>query len=224
MEKLIKKFINGYGDGNGYGNGNGNGDGDGNGNGDGDGDGNGDGYGYGYGYGDGYGDGDGDGNGDGYGDGYGLKFQTYKGNKVYYVDNIPCVFKSVNKDLLFAKVAVINKTDLSSELQFIYKFNGCFAHGKTLREAKADAENKYYSQLDVNERIKKFHETFKVNVKYSAKLFYEWHTTLTGSCGSGKDLWVKERGVDLNSKMTIQEFIELTKNSYGGEIIKKLVA
>lgn len=192
MEKLIKKFLSG------------------------------DGYGYGYGNGDGNGDGNGNGNGDGNGYGDGVKLKTYKGKLVYYVDGIPCVFSTVNKNLLFAKVNVINISDMSASQQFIYKFNGCFAHGYSLRDAKSEAENKYYSQLDVSERITAFNSSFKKGVKYSAKQFYEWHTTLTGSCTPGKNMWISQRGINLDIEMTVEEFIDLTKDSYGGEIIRQL--
>jgi len=151
-----------------------------------------------------------------------LKLKTYKGQRIYEIDGIPCVFKSINKSLLFAKVAVINSKDLSSSLQFVFKFNNFFAHGGSLKQAKSDAEAKYYSQLDFPARIKEFNSTFKQGVKYNAQLFYNWHTTLTGSCSSGKARWVKERGFDLKSKITIEEFVNLTKDSYGGNVIKQL--
>jgi len=172
--------------------------------------------------GDGYGDGSGDGSGNGSGNGYGIRLLSYKGNKVHYIDNIPCYFISVNKSLLFAKVMVIDTSDLSVTKQFVFKFNDCFAHGITLKDAKRDAEAKYYSQLDVSERIASFNSTFKRGIKYKSRLFYEWHSTLTGSCQSGKDLFIKQNNIDLDSEMTVDEFISKTRNAYGGEIIEKL--
>jgi hypothetical protein len=234
MEKLIKQFLRGNGDGygngngngygDGYGNGYGDGDGDGYGNGYGDGDGDGDGYGNGYGYGDGYGNGYGDGDGDGYGygDGNGITLKTYKGQPVYYIDGIPCTFTTVHKSLAFAKVTVIGTADFSATPQYVYKFNDCFAHGHTLKQAKADAENKYFSTIDISERILTFKIIFKAGVKYDADKFYEWHSILTGSCQSGKEQWVKQNVFDMTRKLTVAEFIELTKNSYGSEIIRQL--
>ena len=218
MEELIKIFLSG----DGYGDGNGNGDGSGNG------DGYGNGYGDGSGYGSGYGNGNGDGSGNGYGDGdgngsgYGIRLTKYKGQTVYYIDGIPCFFTNIKKNQPFAKVCVIHTSDFSATSQFVFKFNNCFAHGTTLKEAKRDAENKYYSQLDVAERIAAFKEVFKWAVEYECSLFYEWHSTLTGSCQAGKDLFIKQHGIDLSGKMTVAGFIALTKNSYGGDVIRQL--
>jgi hypothetical protein len=38
----------------------------------------------------------------------------------------------------------------------------------------------------------------------------------------GREHFVKENGLSLEKQYTLNEFIELTKNAYGGEIIKKL--
>lgn len=163
--------------------------------------------------------GSGYGSGSGYGD---LHLTTYNGQPVYYIDDIPCYFISINKNLLFAKVVVINISDFSITPQFVFKFNGCFAHGDTLKEAKRDAENKYYAQLDVSERISAFNKAFNRGVKYDAQLFYDWHSTLTGSCETGKSMFIKQHAINLDSKLTVDEFISITKNAYGGEIIKQL--
>ena len=34
--------------------------------------------------------------------------------------------------------------------------------------------------------------------------------------------FAKDNGVDLDGEMTVKEFIELTENAFGGEIIKRL--
>lgn len=168
-----------------------------------------------YGYGDGY--------GSGYGSGDGVHLTSYKGKRIHYIDGIPCYFLSVNKNLLFAKVMVINTNDFHASLQYVFKFNECFAHGDTLQGAKRDAERKYYSQLDVAERIATFNSTFKRYVLYDAIQFYEWHSTLTGSCQSGKDLFIKQNNISLDSKMTVDDFISITINAYGGDIISRLL-
>jgi hypothetical protein len=212
---------NGYGNGNGngYGNGNGNGysdgKGDGYGNGDGNGNGNGDGDGDGY----GYGDGDGDGYGNGYGDGF--KLHNYFGEDVYYVDGIPCTFISVVGEC--AKVNVIDIASFSTSEKYIYKFNGVFAHGNSLEIAKSDAERKYYSALKVDESVHIFKETFLPKTEYPNEQFYNWHTILTGSCDSGKTMWIRQNRIDITGSMTRETFLELTKNAYGGDVIRKIM-
>ena len=68
-----------------------------------------------------------------------------------------------------------------------------------------------------------FTERFKLDKTYPAKEFYIWHNKLTGSCEMGRKAFVKDHGIDIeNDSMTVAEFIHLTKDSYGGSIIKKL--
>lgn len=122
-----------------------------------------------------------------------------------------------------AKVNVINHNGFSSTVQYVAKFNGCFAHGETKEKAKQDAERKFYSSIDVDSKIKEFHAKFKKGREYSNKDFYDWHTILTGSCDSGKDMFLNQHGISLEGKMTPEEFISYTKNAYGSEIIKKLI-
>lgn len=56
-----------------------------------------------------------------------------------------------------------------------------------------------------------------------AVVFFEWHNILTGSCEYGRKSFIESNGIDIeNDSFTIQEFINLTKNSYGSEIIKQL--
>ena len=250
MEDRIKQFLSiGYGDGrgsgrgsgDGYGYGSGYGYGDGRGYGDGYGSGYGDGrgYGYGYGYGSGYGDGrgygygygrgSGRGSGDGYGrgsgddydDGSGYGIKSINGNSIYVVDNIPTIITNVKGNI--AKGFIL-QSDLSLTPCFIAKENNQFSHGNTLHEAFESLREKLYDDSTEEERILKFKEHFSdFSKKYSAKDLFIWHHVLTGSCKAGREYFCKDKGIDVdNDRFTVYEFIELTKNSYGGEIIRKL--
>ena len=234
MEDKIKQFLNtGSGYGYGYGYGSGDGSGDGSGYGYGYGYGSGDGYGYGsgdgsgdgsgYGYGDGSGDGSGYGSGDGYGygsgDGSGVK--SVNGNTIYIVDNIPTIITNVKGNI--AK-GFIFQSDLSLTPCFIVKGNNQFSHGSTLHEAFESLQEKLYDDSTEEERIDKFKENFSdFSKKYSAKELFVWHHILTGSCKAGRESFCRDKGIDVdNDKFTVYEFIELTRNSYGGEVIRKL--
>ena len=208
LENKIKNFLSiGYGLG------------DGSGSGYGDGYGSGDGYGYGCGSGDGYGDGYGDGSGDGYG--YGM-LKEWAGQHVHSIDGIATLIDSVHGN--YAKGRILKK-DLTTESCFIAKVEGqYFAHGETLREAMADAMTKAFEYLPEGERIDKFVAEYpdKNIVAKNADLF-AWHNRLTGSCEMGRRAFAKEHDIDVeNGSMTVDNFIKLTINSYGGEIIKKL--
>ena len=203
----------GCGDGYGYGSGSGDGYGYGYGYGSGSGYGYGDGYGYGYGYGSGYGD------GDGYGYGSGIK--SINGNSIYVVDSIPTIITNVKGNI--AKGFIL-QSDLSLTPCFIAKENNQFSHGNTLHEAFESLREKLYDDSTEEERILKFKEHFSdFSRKYSAKDLFIWHHVLTGSCKAGREAFCKDKGIDVdNDRFTVYEFIELTKNSYGGEIIRKL--
>ena len=215
----IKRFIgSGYGDG--YGDGDGSGDGSGYGSGDGYGYGYGDGSGYGYGDGYGYGYGDGYGYGSGYGDGDGYGLLSFNGQQVYYIDNVPTVIERVCGNL--AKGFTID-TDLTTTDCYIAKHENLFAHGATLKEAESALAEKIFDNMDVDEKIDVFMEEFDLNNKYPAKMFYEWHHKLTGSCEFGRNQFIKNRGIDIENGMyTVQEFIDITKGDYGGQIIEQL--
>lgn len=222
MEDRIKQFLNigsGCGDGCGYGYGSGCGDGSGYGYGDGYGSGCGCGDGCGCGYGDGYGSGDGSGCGSGYGSGDGVK--SINGNSIYVVDNIPTIITNVKGNI--AKGFIL-QSDLSLTPCFIVKENNQFSHGNTLHEAFESLQEKLYDDSTEEERIIKFKEHFSdFSKKYSAKDLFIWHHVLTGSCKAGREAFCKDKGIDVNNdRFTVYEFIELTKNSYGGDIIRRL--
>ena len=238
IHEFLKKTYgdgngDGSGDGSGYGNGDGSGDGSGYGNGYGNGDGSGDGSGYGSGsgYGNGYGDGSGYGNGNGYGDGSGYGygygsgggFDTIKsinGEKIHCIDGQPTILNSIHKDV--ARGAIL-QVDFTLKPCYIVKSRGYFAHGETIKKAMEDLNEKIFNDIDVEEKIDAFLGEFELDKKYPAHKFYEWHHKLTGSCEMGRKTFVEKHNIDLGKdEFTVEEFIELTQNDFGGEVIKEL--
>jgi hypothetical protein len=215
--ETLERFLSvgsgdGYGDGSGYGYGYGYGDGSGSGSGYG----YGDGSGYGYGYGDGSGYGDGYGYGDGDGDDYGIK--SINGNTIHDIDNVQTVIYSVHRNI--ARGAILNK-DLTLAPCYVAKVDYCFSHGKTIKEAITDATNKAMQKKPIEERIESFIVQFKIG-KHPAKDYMEWHGMLTGSCRMGRESFVKNLGMTETDLLTLSDFIRLTKNAYGSEIIKQI--
>ena len=207
MEKIIEEFLK-IETGDGYGSGDGDGDGDGYGSGSGDG--------YGYGYGDGYGSGYG--SGDGYG--YGSGVSRFNNDKVYSIDRVSTIIKKVKGNI--AHGYILND-DFTLEPCYIAKGHNKFAHGKTVRKAVEDLQNKIFEDMDTDEAIELFLKEFELDKKYNAKDFYIWHNRLTGSCEMGRDSFVKNKGIDLENNMyTVQEFINITRNDFGGDIIRQL--
>jgi hypothetical protein len=170
------------------------------------------------GYGDGFGSGSGSGYGDGYGSGYGVK--AINGMAVSLIDSVETIVTRVKGNV--AKGYILNN-DLQLSPCYVVKNNKYFAHGKTLRAANEALQNKIFSDLDVDGRIAEFIKKFKANAKYPAKTFFDWHGIITGSCELGRESFVRNHNIDLeNDVFTVAEFIALTENEYGGEIIKRL--
>jgi len=222
----------GFGSGSGYGPGDGSGFGDGSGSGSGYDDGSGDGSGSGYGPDDGSGFGDGSGSGsgfgsgfgDGFGDGYGPgdgsgHIKSFNNIKVYYVDGIPCLFRSIKSNI--AKVNIINN-DLILSVAFIAKGHDLFVHGKSIKQAISSLQEKIFDNTSVDDKIESFILQFDMSLKYPASKFYEWHNRLTGSCEFGRDNYFENYGINMEDKYTVAQFINLTINEYGGEIISQL--
>lgn len=183
----------------------------------GDGSGSGSGSGYGSGY------GDGDGNGYGSGNGYesgGIKI--FNSHKVYIIDSISTIITFVRNNI--AKGFILN-SDFTLTSCFIVKKDNYYAHGNTLREAFDSLQEKLYNNYPLEDRILKFKEHFiDFSKKYKASDFFIWHNILTNSCKMGRLSFVNNNNINLKSDMlTVYEFIELTKDSYNGEHIKKLL-
>lgn len=215
LETKIKNFLNlSYG----YGYGSGDGDGSGDGSGYGYGDGSGDGYDDGYGYGSGSGYGYGYGSGDGYGYGSGVK--EVNGDTVYIVDNVPTIIKSVRDNIA---QGFILQRDLTLTPCYVVKEQNRFAHSETLHDAFSALQEKLYDDSTEEERIEAFRKKFpKYDTPYQNRDLFAYHHVLTGSCRMGRESFCKDKGIDLDGSTTVREFIELTKDSYGGDVICKL--
>jgi len=233
MESLIEEFVKtkrGYGFGSGSGSGSDNGSGSGSGSADGSDDGSGygsgsaDGSGSGSadGFGSGYGFCSGFGSGSGYGSGDGDGIVSINNKKVYKIDGVQTIITSIRENV--AKGYIL-QSDLTLTPSFIVREDNKFAHGATLHEAFASLQEKLYDDSSEEERIDKFKEHFSdFDKAYPASELFIWHHILTGSCKAGRESFARDHEIDVqHDYMNIREFINLTKDSYGGKIIKKLL-
>ena len=233
VQDFLKVEFNGHGygdgDGSGSGYGYGDGDGDGDGYGSGSGYGYGDGYGYGYGYGYGfgsgsgygygYGSGDGYGDGSGYGDGDGSGLKSLCGEPVYMIDGVPTIITGLRGSVAMGFIVM---ADLSKRKTFVVKGGGKFAHGEDLHAAQAALEEKLFDDMPVEEKLDAFREQFTPGEAYTVADFYDWHHRLTGSCTQGRDAFAQDHELRMSDAMTPEEFIDLTKDAFGGRIIRQL--
>lgn len=191
---------------------------------------------YGYGRGSGVGKGRGDGtnysdvadnnNNKGYSDGYGygsgddLGVKEINGNIVCIIDDIPTIITSVRNNI--AKGFIV-KNDLQFEPCYIVKENNQFAHGFTLKDAFMSLQEKLYDDSTEEERIEAFMKQFpEYDVKYDNMDLFVYHHVLTGSCRMGREAFMSNKGLSLDGKTSVREFVKLTQDAYGGDIIKKL--
>lgn len=177
------------------------------------------GCGYSVGYGSGYGNTYGPGYGDGYGHGYGRGVKSFDGKTIYLIDKVQTIISTIKGNL--AKGFILN-SDFSLSPCYICKGNGYFAHGRTLKEARLALRKKILENMDTDETIERFLSTFEKEKKYPAENFYEWHRYLTGSCEMGRKSFMQDRNINFDDMYTVDEFIALCENSYGGETIKEL--
>ena len=193
-------------------------DGYGDGCGDGCGDGDGSGFFDGYGSGSGNGYGSGNGNGSGSGSGYGIK--TFNGTDVYMIDDVPTIISVIRGNV--AKGYIL-ADDLTLKPCYVAKQDNKLAHGATLEKAMHDLRDKLFEDMSEDERIDAFIRAHSEDKQYPNTDLYEWHHRLTGSCEMGRRQFAKDKGIDIeHGSMTVTEFIELTKNAYGGEVIRRL--
>ena len=198
-------------------------------------DGSGDGYGYGYGIGsgcgnaigngkgtggscDGYGGGKGTGTG-GCGDGYGGGITAFCGDVVIPVDGLDTIITSVRGNI--AKGYIL-RSDLTLAPTFIARVGDSFAHGATIREAVYDATNKHLDNMPDEARIDEFLRRCPPNESHSGHDLLAGYRMLTGACKQGCDEFIRSRSIDLDSQMTLAEFCKLTRDQYGGDIVRLL--
>ena len=158
--------------------------------------------------------------GKGYGDGDSTGLKEINGKKVYMVDGTQTIFTSVRGNIA---QGFIVQSDLRLIPCFIVKENNKFAHGNTLRDAFTSLQEKLYDDSTEEERIEAFKKKFPdYEEKYDNKDLFTYHHVLTGSCRMGREEFVKDKGLSLDGKTSVREFVKLTKNAYGGDIIKEL--
>ena len=193
-----------------------------------------DGYGYGHGGYSGSGDGHSSGLGDGSGfsDGYGyedgsgkggdasvMNIKTFNGHIIDYIDDVPTIITNIHNNVASGFIIGFDMTLIPC---YVAKEGNYFAHGKTLKDAVKDAV-KEMREMPIEERIEKFIEVFgSLDSEHTGREFYDWHHILTGSCLMGRDKFCKENDIDLEKKYSVKYFLNITKNSYGGEVIKQI--
>ena len=85
-----------------------------------------------------------------------------------------------------------------------------------------ELEKKLFDDMPVEEKLEAFREQFTPGESYTVADFYDWHHHLTGSCTQGRDAFAQDHELSMSDTMTPEEFINLTKDAFGGRIIRQL--
>ena len=144
---------------------------------------------------------------------------------MYLIDGLPTVIYRVHVEDAANGYVVgrIVKGDLTAEPTYVVKREYKFAHGRTLAEAVEAVNAKIMAARSTEERIEAFVEAFPlINTFVKGSELFRWHNILTGSCEQGRKAFCSDNGLDLNAEFTIAQFITLTAEAYGGDVIKQL--
>lgn len=157
----------------------------------------------------------------GYGDGYGDGIKRFCGKDVFDIDGLQTIIDHIHGNV--AHGSVIND-DLTTKKCFVVKNGNLFAHGETLKDAMSALREKLLDGMSEEERVAEFMKSHNAKDTYTVRDLYEWHHLLTGSCEMGRNQFAKEHGLlDMNNtRLTVREFIDLTRNAYGGSVIRLL--
>lgn len=160
----------------------------------------------------------GSGSGLGWGSGSGSGVTQVDGKNVYQIDGTPTLIYSIRGNV--AHGAILNG-DLTLTPCYVVKQDNLFANGGTLRAEMEALRDKLFEDMPEEERISAFLAETESRKKYPNQHFYDWHHRLTGSCDMGRKAFAKDHGIDVeNGTMTLEEFLELAENSYGGDVIR----
>lgn len=151
---------------------------------------------------------------------FGFGIKEINGHLLKIIDLIPTLITSVHGNVA---QGFIMQQDLQLKPCYIVKENYKFAHGETLHDALLSLQEKLYNNSTEEERISAFKQKFPLySKKYKNRDLFVYHHVLTGSCRMGREAFIKSKGITLDGMTTVYQFVELTKDAYGGEIVRKL--
>lgn len=158
-------------------------------------------------------------NGSGGSHDFGDGIKSLNGQSVDMIDDVPTILTCIIGNV--AKGFIV-RPDFSLVPTFVYKQDNKFSHGETPHKAREALFDKLFNRMSTGERIEAFCEEFRPGVKRPAMDFFSWHHRLTGSCEQGRKEFARQHDVDIdNDEMTPEEFFKLTRDSYGGKIIRQ---
>ncbi len=136
------------------------------------------------------------------------------------IDNVATIISTVHDNI--AKGYIL-QSDLTLTPCYVVKSGQFFAHGDTLRSAYEAVLDKSILSSPIRTRIESFLAEHNLTDYYPARDLFVWHHRLTGSCELGRKAFCRDNGIDIQvDKFSVFEFISITKNAYGGDVIREL--
>ena len=102
------------------------------------------------------------------------------------------------------------KTDSGEILFVVSDSNGNTAHGKTIKEARADLVYKNVAKFDG-----------AVPKVATGKEWVGIYRAITGACAVGVRMFVENKGIDLDKKYRANQVVKLVEGQYGAEAFKE---
>ena len=146
---------------------------------------------------------------------------TSKVNRTFNVDFVKKIWEGkpyIKADGIFTRVInhhenvwKVRKINGTEDFYLVTDGEGHYAHGKTIKEAKADLIYK------ITSRDKSKYENLTQDSVLSFEEAIKCYRTITGACEAGTKYFV-ESCLDKKDSYTIKEISELTKGRYGNEM------
>ena len=62
----------------------------------------------------------------------------------------------------------------------------------------------------------------ELDAEHPCEDLFRWHNTLTDSCEFGRQQFCRDHGISLSERYTVRYFLDITKEAYGGSVIRKV--
>lgn len=130
-------------------------------------------------------------------------------NKPIIIHNNIIIVDRVLSKLIDKKGNCYKVANLKGGIEYIVTDGGSkFAHGKTIKEAKADLIFK------ISDRDKSKFEGMDINKKMTFGESIECYRVITGSCEQGVKAFLHQKGIT-KGKFSVKEISDLTSGAYG---------
>ena len=148
--------------------------------------------------------------------------KTLNGHIVDFVGGKPTIITLING--IIAEGYIVGN-DLTLNPCYLVRVGNTFTHGSTLEEAILRAGLKVRNRKPIEQLVQEFVDEFgTLDSRHKGMEYYVWHCVLTYSSQFMRDLFCRVNKIDLNQLYTVRQFLQMTANVYGGDVIRDIIA